>query len=90
MTRLLLLLLLFIPGICFAQNKPYQDLTHESAVFGSTKTYRLYLPEGYNQSPTKRYPVVYFFHGWGGRHYKDDSAKLEYEKLIEQIGRAHV
>ena len=88
MTRLLLLLLL-IPGICFAQNKPYRDLTHESAVFGKTKTYRLYLPESYNSS-TSRYPVIYFFHGWGGRYYKDDSALLEYEMLGELVNKYQV
>ena len=88
MTRLLLLLL-FIPGICFAQNKPYQDLTHESAVFGKTKSYRLYLPESYNSS-TNRYPVIYFFHGWGGRHFKDDSALLEYEMLGDLVNKYQI
>ena len=58
----------------------YQDLTHFSKVFGRDKYFRLYLPRGYDQT-TKRYPVIYFFHGWGGRHFKDDNAKLEYEKL---------
>ena len=88
MTRLLLLLLL-IPFVCFAQDKPYKDLTHESAVFGKTKTYRLYLPDNYNSS-TNRYPVIYFFHGWGGRHYKDDSAKLEYEMLGSLVNKYQV
>lgn len=60
--------------------KPYRDLTHESRVFGHPKSYRLYLPEGYENS-AKRYSVVYFFHGWGGRHYMDDNAKLAYAKL---------
>lgn len=60
--------------------EPYRDLTHESKVFGHPKYYRLYLPTGYAQS-NKRYPVIYFFHGWGGRHFKDDNAKLEYAML---------
>jgi enterochelin esterase-like enzyme len=59
---------------------PFRDLSYRSAVFGREKFYRLYLPRGYDTSG-RRYPVVYFFHGWGGRHYKDDNAKLEYEKL---------
>ena len=58
----------------------YQDLTHFSKVFQHDKYFRLYLPNGYDQSG-RRYPVIYFFHGWGGRHFKDDNAKLEYEKL---------
>ncbi|WP_353720494.1 alpha/beta hydrolase-fold protein [Dyadobacter sp. 676] len=68
------------------QPVPYQDLTHDSEVFGHKKHYRLYLPAGYGQS-TKRYPVIYFFHGWGGRHFKDDNAKLEYvllQKLVDK------
>lgn len=62
---------------------PYQDLSHSSQVFKQDKPYRIYLPENYQDSTT-RYPVIYFFHGWGGRHFKDDNAKLEYE-LIKQL-----
>ena len=62
------------------QASPYIDTSHYSMVFGRTKLYRIYLPDGYEVSG-KRYPVVYFFHGWGGRHYKDDNALLEYEKI---------
>lgn len=65
---------------------PYRDLTHESRVFGHKKYYRLYLPAGYENSG-KRYPVIYFFHGWGGRHFKDESAKLEYTMLKELVDK---
>ncbi|SDD72218.1 Enterochelin esterase [Dyadobacter soli] len=65
---------------------PYQDLTHESKVFGHPKYYRLYLPTGYAQSG-KRYPVIYFFHGWGGRHSSDDNAKLEYAMLQKLVDK---
>lgn len=68
------------------KSNPYQDLTHYSQVFGKEKTYRIYLPEGYEKS-VKQYPVIYFFHGWGGRYYKDDSARLEYEKLGELVNK---
>lgn len=68
---------------------PYHDLTHYSKVFGHEKFYRLYLPKGYENSST-RYPVIYFFHGWGGRHFKDDSAKLEYEKIKELVDKYNV
>lgn len=64
----------------------YQDLTHDSKVFGHKKFYRLYLPKGYDSS-SKRYPVVYFFHGWGGRHFKDDNAKLEYVKIKQLVDK---
>ncbi len=84
--------LFFLSGLA-AQNfdsaKPYFDLEHESKVFGHKKFYRLYLPAGYTTS-SKRYPVIYFFHGWGGRHFKDDNAKLEYEKLKQLVDKYQV
>jgi enterochelin esterase-like enzyme len=58
----------------------YTDRQHYSRVFGHDKSYRLYLPEGY-ESSTKKYPAIYFFHGWGGRHFKDDNALLNYEGI---------
>ena len=59
---------------------PYTDTVHYSQVFGHQKSYRLYLPKGY-ESSKKKYPVIYFFHGWGGRHFKDDNALLNYEGI---------
>ena len=81
-----LLIFLFISGAVNAQELPYQDLTHPSQVFGTDRTYRLYLPDGYEQSGEK-YPVIYFFHGWGGRYFKDDNAKLEYARLGELVNK---
>jgi len=69
--------------------QPYQDIKHYSQVFGKEKTYRLYLPDNYKLSG-KKYPVIYFFHGWGGRYYKDDSAKLAYDKLGELVNKYQV
>jgi enterochelin esterase-like enzyme len=84
------LFLLWCAGAPHAQSAgAYQDLTHPSAVFGHEKSYRLYLPEGY-ESSERRYPVVYFFHGWGGRHFKDDNARIEYEKLKSLVDRYQV
>ena len=45
------------------------DRTHESRVFHETRHYRIFLPPDYETSG-KRYPVVYFFHGWGERYNK--------------------
>jgi len=63
-----------------AKSQPYQDLEHHSEVFGKEKKYRIYLPQDYLQSE-KKYPVIYFFHGWGGRSFSGGSANLEYEKI---------
>ncbi|GAB3925623.1 alpha/beta hydrolase [Larkinella terrae] len=85
-----LLIVWLLPLLAFPQDdlsqKPYRDLTHESRVFGHPKSYRLYLPQGYENS-AKRYPVVYFFHGWGGRHSMDDNAKLEYAMLKRLVDK---
>jgi hypothetical protein len=37
--------------------------------------YRIYLPENYDQNSDQRYPVIYYFHGYGGR-YKWDGYDL--------------
>lgn len=72
-----------------AQDHPYRDVAHYSTVFGHDKTYRLYLPAGYQDS-NKRFPVIYFFHGWGGRYFKDDNAKLEYDSLQRLVDQYRV
>ncbi|HTE31661.1 MAG TPA: alpha/beta hydrolase-fold protein [Chryseolinea sp.] len=58
----------------------YEDVSHFSKVFNRSKFFRLYLPSGYEESG-QRYPVIYFFHGWGGRYKSDDNAKLAYDKI---------
>ena len=58
----------------------YSDTAYFSEVFGHEKIYRIYLPEGYSTS-NKRYPAIYYFHGWGGGYNKDDNANLAYEKI---------
>ncbi len=73
----------------FTKESSYSDISHFSHVFGSQKTYRLYLPESYSISG-QRYPVIYFFHGWGGRYFKDPSAKLEYEMIGDLVSKYEV
>lgn len=60
--------------------RAYHDTTYYSEVFGHRKTYRIYLPRGYAGSG-RRYPVIYYFHGWGGRYNSDENAKLDYDKI---------
>ena len=45
------------------------DETHESQVFDETRHYRIFLPPDYATSG-KRYPVIYWFHGWSERYNK--------------------
>jgi len=60
------------------------DRTHESQVFHETRHYRIFLPPGYETSG-KRYPVVYFFHGWGER-YNQSSAGHNYDQGTDYGG----
>ncbi|MEJ1240449.1 alpha/beta fold hydrolase [Chryseolinea sp. T2] len=69
---------------------PYQDVTHFSKTFGHRKYYRLYLPGSYQQDNTTRFPVIYFFHGWGGRYKSDDNAKLAYDSLQRLVDKYKV
>lgn len=60
----------------FSQTGPtvsHTDTLHYSSVFGHNKYYRIYLPSGYTAT-NQRYPVIYFFHGWGERYFKDEIA----------------
>ena len=69
--------------------EPYRDLTHRSETFKRDKYYRLYLPKSYHEGE-ERYPVIYFFHGWGGRYKSDDNAKLAYEKIKSLVDKYNV
>jgi enterochelin esterase-like enzyme len=78
-----------VPCQNIAGKAPYQDLTHFSRVFGKEKYFRLYLPDDYDQGKD-RYPVIYFFHGWGGRYFKDDNARPEYNKINDLVNKYHL
>lgn len=81
------LLMIVIAGSMQAQDlSPYKDTSHYSHVFGHEKSYRIYLPQGYKTSG-KKFPVIYFFHGWGGRHFKDDNALLDYKGIKLLVDR---
>lgn len=45
------------------------DDYHYSRVFSSNRNYRLFLPPDYQEDSEKRYPVIYFFHGWAQRYF---------------------
>lgn len=70
LTRILssLPVLLFLAHSSSGSAAPILDLKHTSKVFGEERNYRIFLPQGYDQELGKRYPVIYFFHGWGERY----------------------
>ncbi|MBK8882936.1 MAG: hypothetical protein IPN67_11280 [Bacteroidales bacterium] len=45
------------------------DTSHYSTTFGEIRNYRIFLPPDYYLKPQKRYPVIYFFHGWSQRYF---------------------
>lgn len=49
------------------------DLKHYSTVFHEERNFRVFLPLDYDHDPDKRYPVVYFFHGWHERYNRTDT-----------------
>ncbi len=49
------------------------DSRHYSNVLGENRNYRIFLPPGYDENPQKRYPVIYFYHGWSQRYFGSTS-----------------
>jgi S-formylglutathione hydrolase FrmB len=62
------------------------DARHYSNVFGETRNYRLFLPPGYFENPGKRYPVIYFFHGWSQRYFGSSNPYGDFDKGDENGG----
>lgn len=60
-------LLLSIASAAHAAETLILDLTHESEVLRETRNFRIFLPPDYGNS-VKRYPVIYWFHGYSERH----------------------
>jgi len=73
--RLLLLVIALVGALgayyYYAQSAVrVETIRFESALVGKALPYSVVLPPGYGliTSRGKRYPVVYFLHGWGGRY----------------------
>lgn len=62
-----LVILFFIASVAHAAEALIEDRTHESEVLRETRNYRIFLPGDYGTS-RKRYPVIYWFHGFSERH----------------------
>src|ERR1051326_5600236 len=62
-------LLFLLASAAWSAGALIQDRTHDSQVFGETRNYRIFLPPDYATSG-KRYPVIYWFHGYSERYNK--------------------
>jgi len=56
-------------GLLHAGDVTIIDSRHYSNVFGETRNYRIFLPPGYYDNPQKKYPVIYFLHGYSQRYF---------------------
>ncbi len=72
----------FIAPQFFAQ----KDTSFYSNTFKTERFYRIYLPENYEKNSDVRYPVIFYFHGWGGR-YKWNAGSVEDDPLYPGNGR---
>jgi poly(3-hydroxybutyrate) depolymerase len=83
-------LLLLFPASVNAQHADsvtIVDSRHYSNVFGETRNYRIFLPPGYFDNPQKKYPVIYFLHGWSQRYFGDGGQKFdEFDKGADNKG----
>lgn len=66
---LIIVVLQFYFGDSCAQGVTILDKTHYSSVLGENRNYRIFLPADYGSQPGKRYPVIYYYHGWSQRYF---------------------
>src|SRR5688572_17616185 len=62
------------------------DAQHYSNVFAEIRNYRIFLPPSYADSPTKRYPVIYFYHGWSQRYFGSSDHYADFDVGDENKG----
>jgi len=84
--KILILNIFLFSGIATATAQ--YDSSFYSNAFETERWYRIYLPSDYYSNPNKAYPVVYYFHGYGGR-YKWDEYDLDYDPGYPGNGRVH-
>ncbi len=79
----LFVVLAFVPALLLADGTVSQA-TVNSAALGVTKSYVIYLPDGYAEGST-RYPVIYLVHGWGVDERTWSSPELEVQKVADGL-----
>jgi len=62
------------------------DRFHYSDVMGEDRHYRIFLPPGFDPDSERRYPVIYYFHGWSQRYSGSQPGKTQYEKGADNEG----
>lgn len=62
------------------------DAKHYSNVFGEIRHYRIFLPPSYPENPLRRYPVIYFYHGWSQRYFGSSNNYADFDQGDENNG----
>jgi S-formylglutathione hydrolase FrmB len=62
------------------------DAQHYSNVFAEIRNYRIFLPPSYADNPLKRYPVIYFYHGWSQRFFGSSDHYADFDQGDENKG----
>lgn len=79
--------LFFNASTTLAHSDTIIDSRHYSNVMGEIRNFRIFLPPGYAKNPQKRYPVIYFFHGWGQRYFGEGAEEYAgYDKGEQNKG----
>lgn len=86
--KILFSALLAVPGIFCLYSVSAQhtgevtilDSRHYSHIFGEPRNFRVFLPQSYSDNPEKRYPVIYFFHGWSQRYFGSSDPYGDFDK----------
>ncbi len=86
MVRNSVLSAVFVFLYLFCNAQAFKDVAFYSDAFQTKRWYRIYLPKNYVQDTDKRYPVIYYFHGYGGR-YKWDEYSVEDDAFYPENGR---
>lgn len=84
----LVFLTICLPLVLLAQvqEATIVDARHYSQVLAEARDYRIFLPPGYSKDATKRYPVIYFFHGWSQRYFGSSNPYGDFDKGEENGG----
>jgi poly(3-hydroxybutyrate) depolymerase len=62
------------------------DAQHYSNAFAEIRNYRIFLPPSYADNPQKRYPVIYFYHGWSQRFFGSSDHYADFDEGDENQG----
>lgn len=82
--KTVILIVAFLAG--YTAVRAQKDSSFYSQAFATERFYRIYLPSDYYLNSSKEYPVIYYFHGYGGR-YKWDEYDITYDPGYPENGR---